>query len=163
MGFLKYIDRPFYWCQKIAKKWWLSWSYLELEEAKIPRETATTTATMMATTTTAMATATTTTLKTKVHSQGFVMIPKNCQKVMVITVICHLKSCLNFVRAPCKSRNFCSIWRCPVSDIYMVMLCSILQCSFLWIPTFHRLNWMCQKVWLYCNKLSTVTYFADSI
>ena len=39
MGFLKYIDRPFYWCQKIVKKWWLSQSYLELKKAKIPRET----------------------------------------------------------------------------------------------------------------------------
>ena len=106
-GFLKVHWQAFLLVPKIAKKWWLSWLYLELKKAKIPRETATTTATMMATTT----------LKTKVHSQGFVMIPKNCQKVMVIMVICHLKSCLTFVRAPCNAGFEREIWKLPLALI----------------------------------------------
>ena len=148
MVFLKYIDRPFYWCQKIAKKWWLSWSYLELEEAKIPRETATTTATMMATTTTAMATATTTTLKTKVHSQGFVMIPKNCQKVMVIMVICHLKSCLTFVRAPCNAGFEWEIWKLPLALIKT-------------IPRWSWLNCIKLETYFFVNPTSSVTLVSD--
>ena len=39
MCFWKCMDRPFYWCQKVVKKLWLSWGYLELKKAKIPCET----------------------------------------------------------------------------------------------------------------------------
>ena len=41
----------------------------------------------------------------KVHSQEFLLVLKNGQKVMVITVISHLKSCLTFVRAPCRASS----------------------------------------------------------
>ena len=77
-----------------------------LKKAKIPRETATTTATTTAMMMKTMATSTMTTLKTKEHSLGFVMITKNGQKVMAITVICLLKSRLTFVHAPCTYSPF---------------------------------------------------------
>ena len=37
----------------------------------------------------------------KVQSQGFVMIPKSGQEVMIIMVKSHLKNRLTFARAPC--------------------------------------------------------------
>ena len=37
----------------------------------------------------------------KVDRQGFLMVPISGQKVMIITVECHLKHCLTFAHAPC--------------------------------------------------------------
>ena len=39
----------------------------------------------------------------KEHRQAFLLVPKSCQKVMVIVVISHLKNHLTFARAPCNS------------------------------------------------------------
>ena len=69
-----------------------------IKKAKIQLETATTTGTTTAMTTTAMTTMMAMTLKTKVHSQGFLLVPKSGQKVMVITVIFRAQKSTNSAR-----------------------------------------------------------------
>ena len=97
--FWKYIVRPFYWCQKIVEKWWLSRSYLELKKAQILRGKLWGSFSYCHISTSCLNIIENGNVFLKVHSQAFLLVPKNCQKVMVIKVIWHLKSRLTFVRA----------------------------------------------------------------
>ena len=101
MGFLKYIDRPFYWCQKIVKKWWLSQSYLELKKLKLRVEQSHVLLVITSKNQLILMFLEWNYGFLKVHSQGFVMIPKSGQEVMITMVKSHFKNRLTFARAPC--------------------------------------------------------------
>ena len=103
MGFLKYIDRRFYWCQKIVKKWWLSQSYLELKKLKLRVEQSHVLLVITSKNQLILMFLEWNYGFLKVHSQGFVMIPKSGQEVMITMVKSHLKNRFTFARAPCNA------------------------------------------------------------
>ena len=97
------VDRQgFVMVPKNVKKWWLSWSYLELKKAQIPRGTNSCAISYQLITPTSLMPSRKGNMILKVDRQGFLTVPISGQKVMIKMGQCHLKHGLTFARAPCK-------------------------------------------------------------
>ena len=95
---LKVDSQGFVMVPKIIKKLWLSRSYLELKKAKIQCETESCA------------------ISYQLITPTILMVPISGQKVMIITVQCHLKLWLTFAHAPC------SLWVGVIAYIGLLIL-----------------------------------------
>ena len=104
------VDRQgFVMVPKIVKKWWLSWSYLELKKAQIPRGTNSCAISYQLITPTSLMPSRKGNMILKVDRQGFLTVPISGQKVMIKMGQCHLKHGLTFARAPCTAWNIAAL------------------------------------------------------